>query len=148
MIGSRVPPAESSTSLLAANTIPRAGAGHNPSGARKGTIMSAGVALPLSPRMADLGTESAFEVLARARALEATGRSIVHLQIGEPDFETAPHIVEAGAKALRDGFTHYGPTAGLPILRESVARYVSRTRGISVTPDERSEEHTSELQSH
>lgn len=136
MIGSRDPPAESSTSLLAANTIPRAGAGHNPSGARKGTIMSAGVGLPLSLRMADLGTESAFEVLARARALEATGRSIVHLQIGEPDFETAPHIVEAGAKALRDGFTHYGPTAGLPILRESVARYVSRTRGISVTPDE------------
>jgi aspartate/methionine/tyrosine aminotransferase len=86
--------------------------------------------------MTDLGTESAFEVLARARALEATGRNIVHLQIGEPDFETAPHIVEAGAKALRDGFTHYGPTAGLPILRDAIARYVSRTRNINVTPDE------------
>ena len=86
--------------------------------------------------MADLGTESAFEVLARARALEATGRSIVHLQIGEPDFETAPHIVEAGIKALRDGYTHYGPTAGLPVLRDAIARYVSRTRGIDVSPDE------------
>ena len=90
---------------------------------------------PLSPRMADLGTESAFEVLARARALEATGRRIVHLQIGEPDFETAPHVIEAGIKALRDGFTHYGPTAGLPVARDAIARYVSRTRGIDVSPD-------------
>ncbi|MEY4408642.1 MAG: pyridoxal phosphate-dependent aminotransferase [Proteobacteria bacterium] len=88
-----------------------------------------------SPRMAELGTEGAFEVLARARALEAQGRRIVHLEIGEPDFETAPHIVEAGVKALHDGFTHYGPTAGLPPVRAAIAATVSATRGLEISPD-------------
>src|SRR5579883_3484414 len=81
-------------------------------------------------RMSRLGTESAFEVLARARALEKQGRSIVHLEIGEPDFPTPEHIREAAKKALDDGWTKYGPTQGDPALRESIANYISRTRGI------------------
>ncbi len=85
-------------------------------------------------RMKRLGTESAFEVLARAKALEAQGRDIVHLEIGEPDFDTPENIVEAGVKALRDGWTHYGPAAGLPQLREAIANYISETRGITVGP--------------
>jgi aspartate/methionine/tyrosine aminotransferase len=84
--------------------------------------------------MNDLGTESAFEVLARARALEAQGKKIIHLEIGEPDFETPKHIVEAGRKAIADGFTHYGPTAGLPQLRESIARNSGEVRGINTDP--------------
>jgi aspartate/methionine/tyrosine aminotransferase len=79
-----------------------------------------------------LGTESAFEVLARARELEAQGRDIVHLQIGEPDFDTPKHVIEAAQKALGDGFTHYGPALGLPQLRDAIAEYVSTTRGIHV----------------
>ncbi|HSB62010.1 MAG TPA: pyridoxal phosphate-dependent aminotransferase, partial [Vicinamibacteria bacterium] len=71
-----------------------------------------------SERIARLGTESAFEVLARARALEARGRNVIHLEIGEPDFATPPHVCEAAAAALRRGATHYGPSAGLPELRE------------------------------
>ncbi len=86
----------------------------------------------IADRMGRLGTESAFDVLARARALEAQGRDIIHLEIGEPDFDTPANIVEAGAEALRRGFTHYGPALGLPDLREAVAEYVSRTRGIEV----------------
>jgi aspartate aminotransferase len=89
-------------------------------------------------RLADsverLGTERAFEVLARARALEAKGRSVVHLEIGEPDFDTPPHIVEAAVKALRDGQHHYCPSAGLPALREVCAEHLSQTRGVSVDP--------------
>ena len=85
--------------------------------------------------MAGLGAESAFEVLAKARALEAKGKNIIHLQIGEPDFPTPAHVVEAGRKALADGFTHYGPTQGLAETRAAIARYVSRTRGINVTAD-------------
>ena len=92
--------------------------------------------LPQAERMDRLGTESAFEVLVRARALEAAGVDVVHLEIGEPDFATPEHIVEAGVKALRDGFTHYGPSAGLPVLREAIAAEVSRTRGIEVQPDQ------------
>ncbi|MDP8922277.1 MAG: pyridoxal phosphate-dependent aminotransferase, partial [Chloroflexota bacterium] len=76
-----------------------------------------------------------FDVLARARNLEAQGRDIVHLQIGEPDFDTPRHIIEANIDALRNGFTHYGPALGLPQLRDAVADYVSRTRGIDVTSD-------------
>jgi aspartate/methionine/tyrosine aminotransferase len=91
--------------------------------------------MKLADRMGRLGTESAFDVLARARNLEAQGREIVHLEIGEPDFDTPAHIVEAGAKALRDGFTHYGPALGLPQLRDAIAEYVSHTRGIDVTRD-------------
>jgi len=82
-----------------------------------------------------LGTETAFEVLAKARALEAQGKEVIHLEIGEPDFDTPAHIVEAGVEALRQGYTHYGPTPGLPEAREAVARHVSKTRGISVSPD-------------
>ena len=85
-------------------------------------------------RMSRLGTETAFEVLAKARALEAQGKEVVHLEIGEPDYDTATHIVEAGVEALRQGYTHYGPTAGLPDLREAIARNVGETRGISIDP--------------
>src|SRR3989441_949694 len=87
-------------------------------------------------RMNQLGTETAFEVLAKARALEAKGRAIVHLEIGEPDFDTPSNIIEAAADALHKGFTHYGPSAGLPELRETIARYVSETRGVTVTAEE------------
>ena len=86
-------------------------------------------------RMNRLGVESAFEVLVKARALEAQGRSIIHLEIGEPDFPTPRHIVEAGKKALDDGFTKYGPTQGLPALREAIAADVSASRGIQVGPE-------------
>jgi len=81
-----------------------------------------------------LGTETAFEVLARARALEAQGRRIIHLEIGEPDFATPPHIVEAGVKALRDGHTHYCPAPGLPELREACAAHLSAHRGLAIDP--------------
>lgn len=91
--------------------------------------------LRLAERMSRLGTESAFDVLVRARNLEASGKSVIHLQIGEPDFPTAPHIIEAAAKAMRDGFTHYGPPAGLPQLREAIAEEATR-RGIPVDPSE------------
>src|SRR5438874_5384124 len=90
----------------------------------------------LADRMSRLGTESAFEVLARARALEAQGRRIVHLEIGEPDFDTAPHVIAAAKRALDEGYTHYGPSAGLMPAREAVASYVARTRGIAVSPDQ------------
>jgi aspartate/methionine/tyrosine aminotransferase len=87
-------------------------------------------------RMARLGTESAFEVLARARALERQGRQIVHLEIGEPDFDTPAHIKEAAKQALDAGATHYGPSAGLPELREAIAKHVAETRGVPVAPEE------------
>jgi len=92
--------------------------------------------LRLAHRMARLGTETAFEVLVKARALEAQGRDIVHLEIGEPDFDTPRNIIDAGVDALQKGFTHYGPSAGLPPLREAIAQYVSETRRVDVTPDE------------
>lgn len=85
--------------------------------------------------MSRIGVESAFDVLVRARALEARGRSVVHLEIGEPDFPTPRHIVEAAKQALDEGWTHYGPTQGYPELRETVAEYVSLTRGIRVGPE-------------
>jgi aspartate aminotransferase len=91
--------------------------------------------MKLARRMSRIGTESAFEVLRRARALEAQGRSIIHLEIGEPDFPTPKHIIEAGKLALDQGFTHYGPTQGLPELRTAIASYVSRTREIEVNPE-------------
>ena len=84
----------------------------------------------LAGRMGRLGTETAFEVLARARALEAQGKKIVHLEIGEPDFDTPAHVVDAGATAMQSGFTHYGPSPGIPQLREAIAEHVARTRGI------------------
>jgi aspartate/methionine/tyrosine aminotransferase len=91
--------------------------------------------MKLAARMSRIGTESAFEVLRRARALEAQGRSIIHLEIGEPDFETPRHVIDAGKAALDQGFTHYGPTQGLPELRSAIAKYVSRTRGVEVPAD-------------
>src|SRR6266478_5055224 len=92
--------------------------------------------LRLAKRMARLGTETAFEVLVKAKALEAQGRDIIHLEIGEPDFDTPPNIIDAGCNALHKGFTHYGPSAGLMELREVIARHVSETRRVNVTPDE------------
>jgi aspartate/methionine/tyrosine aminotransferase len=86
--------------------------------------------------MERLGTETAFEVLARAKALEAQGREMLHFEIGEPDFDTPWHIKEAAIQALRDGYTHYGPTPGLPVLREAIADAVAKSRGIAVAPDE------------
>jgi aspartate/methionine/tyrosine aminotransferase len=88
--------------------------------------------MTIADSLSRLGTETAFEVLARAKALEAQGRDMIHLQIGEPDFDTPPHIVEAAAKALRDGATHYCPAPGIPELREAAADYLSRTRGLNV----------------
>jgi aspartate/methionine/tyrosine aminotransferase len=89
----------------------------------------------LSEGMARLGTETAFEVLARARTLESAGREVIHLEIGEPDFPTPGHIVEAGMRALRDGHTHYCPAPGLPLLREACADHLSRHRGVSIHPE-------------
>lgn len=86
--------------------------------------------MKIAGRMNRLGTETAFEVLAKAKALEAQGHDIIHLQIGEPDFDTPSNIVEAGAQALRDGYTHYGPSPGLPELRQAIAAEVASTRGI------------------
>jgi aspartate/methionine/tyrosine aminotransferase len=86
-------------------------------------------------RMSRLGTESAFEMFDRARALEAAGRDVIHLEIGEPDFDTPAHIVDAAIQALHDGHTHYTPAAGMPVLREAVAAYTRRTRAIEVTAD-------------
>jgi len=86
--------------------------------------------------MTRLGTETAFEVLVKAKALEAQGRDIIHLEIGEPDFDTPANIIEAGCDALHRSFTHYGPSAGLMELREVIAQYVSETRRVNVTPDE------------
>ena len=88
--------------------------------------------MKLADRMSRIGTESAFDVLARARALEAEGRDIVHLQIGEPDFDTPAHVTEAGIQALRDGYTHYVPALGIPQFRDVIAEYISKTRGITV----------------
>ena len=86
----------------------------------------------LAKRMQRLGTETAFEVLARAKALEATGRDIVHLEIGEPDFDTPRNIIDKGIEALNSGFTHYGPAAGMPEVRKIFADYIAKDRGIEV----------------
>jgi len=92
--------------------------------------------LRLAECMSRLGTESAFDVLVRARELEAEGKEVIHLEIGEPDFPTAANIVEAAKQALDNGWTHYGPPAGFPELRQAVAEDVGRRRGISVDPSE------------
>ena len=86
--------------------------------------------------METLGTETAFEVLAKAKALEKQGKDIVHLEIGEPDFDTPKNIKEAAVKALYAGYTHYVPSAGIPELREAIAEYISKTRRIHVEPEE------------
>lgn len=86
--------------------------------------------------MDSLGTETAFEVLAKAKALEKEGREIIHLEIGEPDFDTPNNIKEAAVKALKDGYTHYVPASGIPELRVAIAEYLSESRGIDVDPEE------------
>src|SRR5271169_347013 len=98
--------------------------------------VSAPTQLHLARRMSRLGTETAFEVLVRARALERQGKHIVHLEICEPDFDTPNNIVEAAVGALHMGYTHYGPSAGLPDLREAIAEDVSKSRGVKFTADE------------
>jgi len=90
----------------------------------------------LAKRMETLGTETAFEVLAKAKALEKKGKDIVHLEIGEPDFDTPKNVKEAAIKAINAGYTHYGPSAGIPELREAIAQYISKTRGIKADSDE------------
>jgi len=87
-------------------------------------------------RMDGLGTETAFEVLAKAKALEKEGREIIHLEIGEPDFDTPNNIKEAAIKALKAGYTHYVPAAGIPELRMAIAEYLSDSRDIDVDPEE------------
>ncbi len=86
--------------------------------------------------MSRLGTETAFEVLARAKALEAKGKDVIHLEIGEPDFDTPANIIEAANRAMREGWTHYGPAPGLPELRKIVADHIAGTRGMPVDPEE------------
>jgi len=92
--------------------------------------------LRLASRMSRLGTETAFEVLNRARALEKQGKEIIHLEIGEPDFDTPANVIEAAVDALHKGWTHYGPAAGFARLRQAIAEYVSRTRNIRVASEE------------
>jgi aspartate aminotransferase len=92
--------------------------------------------LRLAERMSRLGTETAFEVLNKARALERQGKQIIHLEIGEPDFDTPKNIVEAGIQALRQGWTHYGPSAGLPELRHAIAEEVGHSRGVKISDEE------------
>ncbi|QIN79890.1 aminotransferase class I/II-fold pyridoxal phosphate-dependent enzyme [Rubrobacter marinus] len=92
--------------------------------------------MKLAGRMGRLGTETAFSVLQKAKALEARGQEIIHLEIGEPDFDTPGHVVEAGCRALREGKTRYTPTAGIPELRAAIAGDVSRSRGVPVDPEQ------------
>ncbi|MBM3985811.1 MAG: pyridoxal phosphate-dependent aminotransferase [Planctomycetes bacterium] len=92
--------------------------------------------MKLASRMSRLGTETAFEVLARARALEAQGRHVVHLEIGEPDFDTPANVVKAAQDALGKGMTHYGPSPGLPALREAIAEDYTRRNGVAVKPEQ------------
>ena len=92
--------------------------------------------MKLAEAMSRLGTETAFEVLARARALEAQGKEIIHLEIGEPDFDTPSNIIEAAGTALMEGMTHYCPSAGIPELRQAIAEYTAETRGVNVTPEQ------------
>ena len=87
--------------------------------------------MKLAESMGRIGIESAFEVLQRARALEAQGKKIVHLEIGQPDFPTPQHVKDAAKKAIDDGWTGYGPTPGFPDFRDAIAEYISRSRGIS-----------------
>lgn len=92
--------------------------------------------MKLADRMSRLGTETAFEVLAKAKKIEAEGKTVIHLEIGEPDFGTPTNISKAAIEALNQGFTHYAPSPGLPELRETIARYMSRTRGLNFKPEE------------
>lgn len=92
--------------------------------------------MKLAQRMGNLGTETAFEVLVKARALEAQGRDIIHLEVGEPDFDTPLNIVDAAIVSLKNGATKYTPSAGIPELRSAIAKRVSESRGIHVTPEQ------------
>ncbi len=92
--------------------------------------------MQLAERMSHLGTETAFDVLARAKQLEAEGKPIIHLEIGEPDFDTPQHIIDAACEALNSGWTHYGPSAGDPELRQVIADHIQKSRGFPVEPDE------------
>ena len=94
------------------------------------------MAIKFAERMSHLGTESAFEVLAKARRLEAEGKRIVHLEIGEPDFATPDNIVEAGISAMQNGYTHYTPAAGIFEARQAVAGFVTRMLKTEVDPAE------------
>jgi aspartate/methionine/tyrosine aminotransferase len=89
----------------------------------------------LASRLSAIGTETAFEAAARARALEATGRSVIHLEIGEPDFDTPVNIRDAAKQGLDDGYTHYGPVLGLPALREAIAADATARKGFAASPD-------------
>ncbi len=89
----------------------------------------------LAESLERLGTETAFSVLARAKELEAEGHDVIHLEIGEPDFDTPPHICEAAAEAMRAGQTHYCPSAGLLELREAAAEHLERSRGVVIRPE-------------
>ncbi len=90
--------------------------------------------MKLATRMQRLGTETAFEVLVRAKALEAQGRDVIHLEIGEPDFDTPANVSAAGVQAIHDGWTHYGPASGQLDLREAIADYLNRSRGTTYGP--------------
>ena len=91
--------------------------------------------MQIADRINRLGTETSFVVLARARELEAQGKDIIHLEIGEPDFDTAPNIIEAAKKALDAGFTHYGPAPGLPQFRKTIAEVEGARRGLEFKPE-------------
>ena len=86
-------------------------------------------------RMSRLGTESAFEVLAKARRLEAEGRDVIHLEIGEPDFQTPQNIIDAATAALNNGATHYTPASGIPVVREATAAYVQKRTGVPTSAE-------------
>src|SRR3954471_5726152 len=90
----------------------------------------------LAERVRDIGTETAFEAAARARALEATGRSVIHLEIGEPDFDTPSNVREAAKRGLDSGATHYPPFAGIPDLRKAIAEDASARKGFAVDPSQ------------
>ncbi|MBA7628308.1 Aspartate aminotransferase [subsurface metagenome] len=92
--------------------------------------------MQIARRMGRLGTETAFEVLAEVNRLKAEGQNIISFALGEPDFDTPRNIKDAATKAINDGYTHYSPSAGILPLRESIAHYISETRGIEVTPQE------------
>src|SRR5579884_1105264 len=91
--------------------------------------------MKFAERMGRLGTETAFEVLVRAKALEAQGRDVIHLEIGEPDFDTPENVIAAGCHALQHGYTHYTPSAGIPELREAIAKDASARRGVAFSPE-------------
>ncbi|HYI25187.1 MAG TPA: aminotransferase class I/II-fold pyridoxal phosphate-dependent enzyme, partial [Thermomicrobiales bacterium] len=94
------------------------------------------MAVRFADRMSRLGTETAFEVLVRARALEAQGKDIVHLEVGEPDFDTPENVIQAGVDALQSGWTHYGPAGGDAELRQAIATYINSSRNLDYSPDQ------------